>query len=163
MYMKLSTRGDNAVVSEEDCAASVMEIGPLIMRTIKWHMRSQAPEGLTDLQFRTLIYLTRHEGACLSDVRERTGLTLATMSKVVDALVKRGLVRREISPRDRRRVTLAVTPRGRKTMEAARRTTRSRLALALKELTAPERAAVVQALRCLQDAFGAGAKPQSVD
>ena len=161
MYMKLSARGAKAPVSEEECAASVMEIGPLIMRTIKGHMRSQAPEGLTDLQFRTLIYLTHHEGACLSDVRERTGLTLATMSKVMDALVKRGLVRRSISAHDRRRVTLAATPRGRRTMETARRNTRSRLAQTLKTITPRERATVVTALRSLQHALGSGAKTEA--
>lgn len=147
-------------VSEEECAASVMEIGPLIMRTIKGYMRSQAPEGLTDLQFRTLIFLTHHEGACLSDVRARTGLTLATMSKVVDALVKRGLVRRDISSCDRRRVTLRVTPRGRKTLEGARRKTRARLAQALRDLTPRQRATVVQALRCLHTALGSGERPE---
>jgi DNA-binding MarR family transcriptional regulator len=155
--MKPSVPATKSAVSAEECAGSVMEIVPLIMRTIKGHMRSQAPGGLTDLQFRTLIYLTHHEGACLSDVRGRTGLTLATMSKVVDVLVKRELVRREISTRDRRRVTLTVTPRGRKTLAQARRNTRAQLARALRGLAPRDRATIVAAVRRLQGVLGPGA------
>jgi DNA-binding MarR family transcriptional regulator len=151
---QLGDRG-KSIVSEEQCAAAVMESGPLIMRTIVCHMRSRAPAGVTVPQFRTLIFLSRHEGACLSDVTAHSGLTLATMSKVIDVLVKRGLVLREVSPEDRRRITLALTPEGRETLDRARRHTRSRVAEMLAVLSPAERKAVVRAMECLRTAFSA--------
>ena len=153
--MKLSADAGKSIVTEEQCAGAVMENGPLIMRTIVGNMRGHAPAGITVPQFRTMIFISRHEGACLSDVTAHSGLTLATMSKVIDVLVKRGLVLREVSPEDRRRITLELTPEGRETLDRARRHTRARLVEMLAILSPAERKAVVRAMECLRRAFGA--------
>ena len=56
--------------------------------------------------------LNRNQGASLSEVAEHVGLTLPSVSKMVDGLVTRGLLTRATDPGDRRRLTLSLTPAG---------------------------------------------------
>ena len=67
-----------------------MEVVPLVMRHIRTGMRTHRMRGLSVPQFRTLIFLNRNEGACLSQVAEHVGVTLASepASKVVSALAE---------------------------------------------------------------------------
>jgi MarR family transcriptional regulator for hemolysin len=105
--------------------------------------------------FRTLAYLHRHPGASLSDVAAHIGLTLPSISKMVDRLVARDLVTRRSGPQDRRRICLELTPQGESTYQAAASATRARLAERLAALSPGERAAVVQAMRTIRAVFGA--------
>lgn len=139
-------------VSSEECAHQVLDVVPLVMRAIRVEMRRHALD-LSVPQFRVLTYLNRAEGASLSDVAEHIGLTLPSMSKMIDGLVVRGLVTRQTSTTDRRCVTLALTARGKSAFEAARRATQARLAQMLAALPAGERASVVQAMQALHPIF----------
>lgn len=123
------------------------------MRAIREQVKTRRPVELSVAQFRTLIYLSRHRRACLSDVAEHAGLTLPTTSKMIDGLVKRELVSRRISPEDRRRVMLRLTPLGQGTLDQAFSHARERLASMLTALPEDERSAVAAAMRCLQRVF----------
>ncbi len=57
------------------------------------------------------------EPMSLGAVSETLGLSLPAISRVVDALVRRGLVKREEDPRDRRSKLVTATARGRSTYE----------------------------------------------
>lgn len=159
---------DNAIISSteqsteqpddrsdaEACATLVLDVVPLVMRAIRCEMRRHRA-GLSVPQFRALTFLQTAAGASLSDVAEHVGLTLPSMSKLIDGLVARNLVARQTSPADRRCVTLSLTPTGVATLEAARQATRARLAELLQVLAADDRAAVVQALHALRPIFAA--------
>jgi DNA-binding MarR family transcriptional regulator len=140
-------------VSTDECTREILEVVPLIMRAIRAEMRSQRTPDLSVPQFRTLGFLSRHAGASLSDVAEHIGLTLPSMSKLIDGLVKRGLVNRETFPQDRRRVTLELTVQGQATWQAARQATQAHLAERLEALSEPERAALISALQALRPIF----------
>jgi DNA-binding MarR family transcriptional regulator len=140
-------------VLTDECTREILEVVPLIMRAIRAEMRSQRTPDVSMPQFRTLGFLSRHEGASLSDVAEHIGLTLPSMSKMIDGLVKRGLVSRETFPQDRRRVALKLTAQGRATWQSARQVTQAHLAQCLEALPASERAAVVSAMQALRPLF----------
>lgn len=140
-------------VSVDECAHEVLEMTPLIMRAIRAEMRRQRGLDLSVPQFRTLAYLSYYQGASLSDAAEFIGLTLPSMSKLVDGLVARQLVTRELAASDRRRVTLALTPAGQATFQATRAATQAFLARRLAELPAEERAVVTQAMQILRPLF----------
>jgi DNA-binding MarR family transcriptional regulator len=140
-------------VSTDKCAREILDVVPLIMRAIRAEMRSQRTPDLSVPQFRTLAFLSRNAGASLSDVAEHIGLTLPSMSKMIDGLVKRGLVSRQTFPQDRRRVTLELTGQGRATWQSARLATQAHLAGRLEALSEPERAALTNALRALRPLF----------
>ena len=92
-------------------AAELIEVVPSITRAIREQMRQHRTAELSVTQFRVLGYINRHAGASLSDVADHIGLTLPSMSKLVDLLVERKFVVRETDERDRRRMTLALTAR----------------------------------------------------
>lgn len=140
-------------VSPEECAREVLDVVPAVMRTIRAEMRRHRLRGLSVPQFRTLTFLDRRPGGSLSDVAEHVGLTLAPMSRIVDGLVRRELVVRETNSSDRRRVTLALSPAGKMTLQQARRETQASLAGRLRHLSDAEREGVVRALRALAGIF----------
>jgi DNA-binding MarR family transcriptional regulator len=143
-------------VSPAECAGHILETVPVVMRVIRNEMRRHRGPDLSVPQLRVLVYLNRHEGASLSDIAEHMGSTLPSMSKMVDNLVARGLVSRNMDPKDRRRVVLAPTPLGRTTRQAAHKATESRLAERLARLSASERRTIIEAMQALTAIFASG-------
>ena len=94
------------------CAREILDVTPNIIQAIRVQMRAQHHHDLSVPQFRTLAFLSRHPGSSLSAVAEHIGLTLPTMSVLIEGLVQRGLVDRVADVRDRRRVLLTLTPEG---------------------------------------------------
>ncbi|MDR3555260.1 MAG: MarR family winged helix-turn-helix transcriptional regulator [Syntrophobacteraceae bacterium] len=139
--------------SPDECARSVLETVPMVMRAIRQEMRSHRESGLSVPQFRVLIYLARNEGASLSEVAGHLGLTLPATSKMIDVLVARNLVSRGRAPGDRRRVALAPTELGRSSTRTAREATQSRLAERLALLAPSELSTVLSALGALGSIF----------
>jgi DNA-binding MarR family transcriptional regulator len=123
------------------------------MRAVRAEMRRHRAAGLSVPQFRTLGFVGRQAGASLSAAAEHMGLTPPSMSVLVDGLVVRKLIARAPDPRDRRRVTLTLTSRGRTLLERTHRAAEARFAEKLAVLCPDERAAVQHALRLLRDVF----------
>ena len=141
------------LLSPDECAREVVEVVPLIMRALVGEMRRHDATDLSVPQFATLAFLSRNEGACLSDAAEHFGLRLPSMSKMIDGLVVRGLVLRRTNPADRRRITLALSERGGDALRVAREATRVFLAERLSGLTESQLATVVQAMAILRPLF----------
>lgn len=141
--------------STEEVAGLVAEVVPLIMRTIRAEMRKRRDSELSVPQFRALAFLGRNPGASLSDVAAHIGLTLPSISKMIDRLVSQKLVERRGAAADRRRIALELTELGTSTLQKARTATRSRLAEMLAILSPAEQSAIVQAMHSLQTVFGA--------
>lgn len=123
------------------------------MRVIRTQLRKHGAREVSVPQFRTLAYLNRNEGTSLSDVAEHIGLTLPSMSVLVDGLVSRGLIVRQTHPEDRRRMTLGLTERGRKKLRMAREATASYLEEKLGTLSGAERGTLIQAMQVLREVF----------
>jgi MarR family transcriptional regulator for hemolysin len=140
-------------VSPEECAREVLEVVPLVMRAIRAEMRSHRGPDLSVPQFRVLIFLNRHEGASLSHVAGHVGLTLPSMSRMVDGLVARNLVTRQADADDRRRVALTLTTLGRTAMQSAYESTQGHLAERLAALAAPDRTTILKAMQALDSTF----------
>ena len=139
--------------SAEECARQVLEIVPLVMAAIRTEIRSHRGSELSVPQFRVLIFLNRHAGTSLSDIAEHLGLTLPSMSKMIDGLLARKMVTRHMHSEDRRRVTLALTALGRGAMQSAYEATESRLAERLAVLPVAERRIIITAMQVLESIF----------
>ncbi len=142
-------------------ARQVLDVVPLIMCAIRREMRSHRSADISVPQFRTLAFLNEHEGASLSDAAEFIGLTLPSMSKLVDGLVTRGLVTRQTHPGDRRRMTLTLTGAGQEFHQSARQATQDCLARRLALLSDSDRAAVMRAMEALCLVFMPSDEPVS--
>jgi len=107
----------------ELCARELLEVAPSVTRFIRAQMRRHRALGLSVPQFRTLAFIERAGGASLGSVAEHLGLTAPSACKIVDGLQGRELITRLPSPVDRRRVSLGITPAGKKVVADARRAT----------------------------------------
>ena len=140
-------------VTPRETANEILEVVPAVMRTVRAKMRESGARNLSVPQFRALGFIARNQRASLSDVAEHIGLTLPSMSKLMDGLVERKLVVRASHPADRRRITLELTGSGRTLWQSARRATQASLAERLSALDESECAAVVRAMRILHPLF----------
>lgn len=139
--------------SPDTCAQEILEVVPAVMRSIRAELRRHRAADLSVPQFRTLAFVERQADASLSDVAEHIGLTLPSMSKIVDGLVARKFVTRQTHPTDRRRMTLTLTARGLSALAASRAATRACLAEAMTVLSDRQRETVVQAMEILRPVF----------
>ena len=141
----------------ETCAREVLEVIPPIVQAMRGYMRTQRLHDLSVPQFRTLAFIGRHPGCSLSAVAEFIGLTLPSMSVLVNGLVEEELVVRETSARDRRKVTLTLTTAGTRLHQGALDGTLQWLAELLAPLSDAERCSIVAALDALRPIFVASA------
>ena len=137
----------------QECAANVMDTFHATMRAIRPESRRNPSSDLSMQQFRALVTMKHHQGASLSLVSEHLGSTLSATSKLIDGLVERGYIRRETATDDRRRLILAISEAGEKTLESAHLEAISRLAQRLVLLTDSERAMVILAMDLLRSAI----------
>ena len=140
----------------DECAHEVLEVVPLAMRVIRKKLREHGTQLLSVPQFRTLSFISRNEGASLSEVAEHIGLTLPSMSTLVDGLVTRNFVVRSTHQDDRRRMDLTLTERGETTLQSARKETQEYLKQRLTGLSESERTTVVKGMRILRRVFTEG-------
>lgn len=143
--------------SADGCADRLVEVALLSMRIMRPHLLATVPD-LTMAQFRTMMRVFQHPGCTPSDVADRLGIARPTASRLVDGLVRRGLVSRGAGDGDRRRVVLRLTPDGARRVAASRRAVRRGMVELLSGLPAPALAAACDILRQLANALGS--KPQ---
>jgi DNA-binding MarR family transcriptional regulator len=97
--------------------------------------QDDAADGITAARASALSVLVYGGPSGLGDLARRERVALPTMSRLVDAMVREGLVTREPLPDDRRAVRLDATPRGRELTERGRARRIQRLADELMALT----------------------------
>ncbi len=67
---------------------------------------------LTPAQFDVIATLGNTQGMSMGDIGEKTLITKGTLTGVVDRLIKKGLVTREVPPENRRSVIVKLTAEG---------------------------------------------------
>ena len=151
--MQLMHSATNDSATPDASAALLLETAPLVMRRIRAQMRGHRAADLSVPQFRALGFVRRHAGASLSEVAEHLGLTLPATSRLVDGLVARGYVQRQLSPSDRRSVALTASAKGETMLDATRERALTDLRERLAPLSASERQILISALETLRDLF----------
>ena len=136
-----------------DCAHELLDVVPIVFREIRGELRKYGAKEMSVPQFRTLGFIYRNQGASLSEVGDHIGLTLPTMSSLVDGLVDRGLIIRREDSEDRRRMTLALTQAGRTRLESAREATLANLEQRIRQLPTSDRATIIAAMHVLRALF----------
>jgi len=139
-----------------ECAREVLDAVPIVMRVIRRELRKYGAREISVPQYRALGFVYRNEGASLSELADHVGLTLSTMSTLVDGLAAQGLVNRREDPEDRRRMTLTLTEFGRNRHEAARDAALISLREMLRQLSPSDRATVTRAMQVLRERFTGG-------
>lgn len=119
----------------------------LVMRTVAADMR-RSPKPLAPAQMGSLMRIGA--GACtMSELARYQAVSLPTISKSVDMLVRRGWVERWIDKQDRRQTMTRLTSSGRRMLSHIKERTERKVAHTLAPLTAAERTELVAALNVL--------------
>lgn len=105
--------------------------------------------GISGAQLFVLQKLAEGPVGSLNELAARTFTHQSSVSVVVTRLVARGLVARTAVPDDARRVTLALTPRGRALLQKAPETLQARLLTSFERLSRAERRTLVDGLERL--------------
>ena len=139
--------------SADSCAALLLDTAPRVLRAVRMAIAAIEAPALTIPQFRALHFIQDHPGASLSATADFLGLTLPSTSKLVDQLVRRGMLARVDAPDDRRRMTLRITAKGDALLKNAQALVRQHLAVMLNRLGSAELTALHSTLGMLQESF----------
>jgi DNA-binding MarR family transcriptional regulator len=131
-------------------ARALVEVSSLVMRRVRAVVRRQRTAGLTYTQIRTLSAVASRQATSVSDVAEFLGLGLPTTSKVINELVRRGLMVRRSASDDRRRVLLASTEAGKQLLKEAAEPAYAAVAEMLEPLDPAGEEAVLRVMELLQ-------------
>jgi DNA-binding MarR family transcriptional regulator len=85
-----------------------------------WRLRLWDAEGLTVTQLRLLSWVAEDEGLSNAELADRLYVTRPSVSALLDRLERGGFIRREISPNDRRGISIWLEERGRNAVSAMR-------------------------------------------
>lgn len=129
-------------------ARELLHVTMLVMRRVAADMR-RAQLPLAPAQLGTLMRVSA--GACtLSDLARHQAVSLPTMSRSVDMLVRRRLLERWVDPDDRRQTLVQLTPEGASVVADVRRRSERHVGRILEDLSVDECDRVVDALDVLE-------------
>ena len=129
--------------------------GRAIARSDPGRLEAWVELGLTLTQLRTLFVLRVEDGASAGVLAERLNVTPSTLTRIVDRLVRQGLVQRETDHGDRRLVRHRLSASGSNTVEELERGFRARMNEVVDRLSAPQLERLVLALDDLTAALEA--------
>ena len=138
----------------DTCARELMDTAPQILQAIRVEMRRGRGPNISIPQFRTLRFIQRNPDSSLSHLAEHLGLTLPSVSKLVDGLVKPKLVTRRVSTADRRKLILMLTESGASIVDSARADAQANLAKKLRDLSDDDLTTISRAMQILYPIFG---------
>jgi DNA-binding MarR family transcriptional regulator len=113
---------------------------------------AQLNESVTVTQFRVLVVLDQGNALNLARLAELLVVTPSSAMRTVDRLLVAGLVTRNDNPTNRREVMLGLTDEGRAIVQQVTTTRRDEIAQIVSGMPAPQRGALVDALRSFASA-----------
>jgi DNA-binding MarR family transcriptional regulator len=137
----------------DTCARELIDTAPKIMQAIRVEMRRGRGSDISIPQFRSLAFIQGNPDSSLSNLAEHLGLTLPSVSKLIDGLVKQKLVIRQESAVDRRRLTLVLTQAGASIVNSSRTGAQANLAKKLNCLSDDELETIYKAMQLLRPIF----------
>jgi DNA-binding MarR family transcriptional regulator len=137
----------------DTCAHDLMETAPQIVQAIRAEMRRGRGSDISVPQFRALRFIQVHPDSSLSYLAEHLGLTLPSVSKLVDGLVKQKLISRKESTSDRRKLTLVLTTSGASIVDSARTQAQANLTQKIQCLSDDDLGTISKAMQLLHPIF----------
>ena len=131
----------------QTAARELLHVVMLVMRTVAAEMR-RSRRPLSPTQMGSLMRIAA--GPCtMSDLARHQAVSLPTISKSVDMLVRRGWLGRWADKHDRRQSMVRLTPRGRRVLADIQERAERHVTQTLAPLAPAERTQLIAALRVL--------------
>ncbi|MWD29441.1 MarR family transcriptional regulator [Aquicoccus sp. SCR17] len=99
--------------------ASLIALRRILRATELYGRELAQAAGLTAVQFRVLQVVAETRYCTPTDISNRMGVSLATVTSLVDKLVKQGMVHRERAKIDRRQMNIVMTEKGEAALNTA--------------------------------------------
>jgi len=135
------------------CAREILDVMPLVMQDLRRTMRSQSTPDLRFPELRSLAFLRLNPGSSLTDLAEYIGVSLPSMSKLVDTLTYKGFLERSPDAADRRRIRLDLTEAGRSILSTSSVAVKASFSMKLALLHPEELEQVIGGLQLLKRLF----------
>ncbi len=129
--------------------------GRAVVRFDPDRLEAWGERGLTLTQLRVLFLLRAEDGASAGALAELLNVTPSTLTRLIDRLVRHGLVQRESDHGDRRLVRHHLSAKGARTVEELERGARARMSEVMDRLSVPQLERLVLALDDLTAALEA--------
>jgi DNA-binding MarR family transcriptional regulator len=132
----------------------------LLMRSVSAHLRQTSRQPLAPAQLGTLLKIGA--GPCtLSELARHQAVSLPTVSRSVDMLVRRGWVARTVDDTDRRQTLLGLTEQGREVLADVKARAEQHIAAKLSSMSSPDQLELVNAAGLLAGVFADRSKDSS--
>jgi DNA-binding MarR family transcriptional regulator len=115
---------------------------------------ADAGEEVTLTQYRSLVVLASRGPQGVASLAEAVAVTPPTASRLVDRLLRKGLVHRRTDRHDRRQVRIGLTEAGRRLIDVVTEHRRQEIASLLKSLPVGEQRSMARGLQKLAHAAG---------
>ncbi|HEY3942055.1 MAG TPA: MarR family transcriptional regulator [Acidimicrobiales bacterium] len=115
---------------------------------------AEAGEEVTLTQYRSLVVLASRGPQGVNALAEAVAVTPPTASRLVERLVRKGLVRRRADRHDRRQVRITLTEAGRHLVDLVTERRRQEIAALLTSIPAEVQRSMVAGLQGLAEAAG---------
>ncbi len=125
---------------------SLIAIRRILKATERYGRKLATSAGVTPVQFRVLQVVGETGQTTAKGISTRMGVSQATVTALVDKLVKQGLVLRRRSEVDRRQTDIIITDEGRETLTSAPDALQQRYVREFEKLDDWEQAMLVAAL-----------------
>ena len=144
---------------EADVERIVAAYESMMHRVASTHAPEFLEVGVTMSQAKVLYLVQAEPDLRMSDLSARLGVSLSTVSGVVDRLVDQGLLTRRDDPADRRHVVLRITDAGSTQLQLFRELNAGQMRTLLARIDAADLAVVERALDVLAAAARWGSGP----
>ena len=138
-------------MTDDTLARQIIEVIPLVMRTVAAGMRQTDPFVVT-AHFR-LLWLLKHRSHSLSELAEHQAVSLPTMSNSIKILEERGWASRQRSETDRRKLMIEITPQGHEVLEQVQQQMVQRVTEIIDPLSDDQQTLISNSLNILRDTF----------
>jgi MarR family transcriptional regulator, organic hydroperoxide resistance regulator len=133
-------------------AREVLHAAMLLMRSVSAHLRQTTTHPLAPAQLGTLLKIGA--GPCtLSELARHQAVSLPTVSRSVDMLVRRGWVERTMDDTDRRQTLLGLTEQGRQKLADVKARAEQHIAERLSAMSSSDREELTAAAQLLASVF----------
>jgi DNA-binding MarR family transcriptional regulator len=140
------------VTPSEQTARELLDVVMLVMQSVAAEMRNSR-RPIEPTQMGSLMKIAN--GPCtISDLARHKAVSLSTISRSVNMLVRRGWVERWIDTHDRRQTLIRLTVRGRRVLTDIQRKAEQHVAQQLASFSSTERQQLKHALRMLKAVLG---------
>jgi len=144
--MSDETENTTAPTADSQAIEQTMSAVRSMIREMRMNTRAiESKAGMSLAQLFVLHSLAEKPADSLNELAQRTATHQSSVSVVITRLLHKGFVSRTVSPMDRRRVSLEITPAGREMLGNAPPTIQMRLIASLRAMS-PEEPAALAAL-----------------